>query len=177
MEKLQIKYHLPEKFDFQDDGHIPNSKFPLLLYRDVKDERGGKLADWLEQTFNNNNWTNSWRWGIYDFHHYHSNTHEVLGVFQGKAEILLGGEQGQVFDLRAGDVIVIPAGVGHKCISHSVDFTVVGAYPNGASADLNKGEPHERPQADKNISNVPLPDTDPLYGQKGGLVEIWKEKQ
>jgi len=175
MQKSTTNSYTAEGFYFQDDGKIPNSKYPLLLYRNVIEKSGDKSADWLENTFNNNNWTNSWRWGVYDFHHYHSNTHEVLGVYLGKAKLLLGGEQGKIFDVKTGDVIVIPAGVGHKCLSHSVDFGVVGAYPDGASADMNKGEPHERPQADENIRQVPLPKTDPLHGPHGGLLDIWKE--
>lgn len=176
MKKLSDQHIIPEKFYFKDDGHIPNNKYPLLLYRNVMLESGERSADWIENTFNNNNWTNSWRWGVYDFHHYHSNTHEVLGVYQGNAKILLGGEQGDVFNVHIGDVIIIPAGVGHKCLSHSIDFLVVGAYPGGASADMKKGEAGERPEADENISKVPIPDTDPLYGMEGGLVDIWKEE-
>ena len=173
MENLKKEYHTPEKFLLEDDGVIPNSKYPLLIYHHVLSESGDKAADWLENTFNNHNWTNSWRWGVFDFHHYHSNTHEVLGVYQGNAKLLMGGEKGAVLEVKTGDVIIIPAGVGHKCLNHSVDFSVVGAYPNGVSADMNKGEPHERPLADEQIRQVPLPDTDPLQGKKGGLLEIW----
>jgi len=176
MENLKGQQTKPEKFYFEDDETIPNSKLPLLLYRNVVAESGDKSADWLENTFNNHNWTNSWRWGVFDFHHYHSNTHEVLGVYQGNAKLLLGGEQGRVFDVKTGDVIIIPAGVGHKCLSHSVDFSVVGAYPNGVSADMKKGEEGERPQADINISQVPIPDTDPILGMENGILEIWNNQ-
>ena len=163
----------PEKFLFEDDGVIPNSKYPLLLYPQVFSERGTRGADWLEAKFAENNWTNVWRWGVYPFHHYHSNIHEVLGVFRGSARLQLDGEKGQAVNVQAGDVIVIPAGVGHKCISHSSDFTVVGAYPNGLNPDLNKGEKNERPQADINIAAVLLPATDPLWGKQGGLLTNW----
>jgi uncharacterized protein YjlB len=128
----------------------------------------------LEARFASNNWVNSWRWGVYAFHHYHSNTHEVLGVFSGSAELLLGGDQGQKVKVQAGDVIVIPAGVGHKCIWHDSDFTVVGAYPNGVDQDMNKGKESERPRADEKIASVPFPDEDPLFGKNEGLVKIWK---
>lgn len=175
MGSLNIQKFSPEKLHFDDDGRIPNSIYPLLLYRKVIEDSGDKSADWLENTFNNHNWTNSWRWGVYDFHHYHSNTHEVLGVYQGTAKLLLGGEQGEIVDVRTGDVIIIPAGVGHKCLSHSVDFSVVGAYPDGADADMNKGEPGERPQADEKIRKVPFPSTDPLFGKEKGLLDIWKD--
>jgi uncharacterized protein YjlB len=164
----------PESFYFKDDGQIPNSKYPLLLYHNAFTERGDKGADWLEQKFASNHWTNSWRWGVYPFHHYHSNTHEVLGVFSGSALLHLGGEKGKKVNVQAGDIIVIPAGAGHKCISHSDDFTVAGAYPNGLSPDLNRGETGERPQTDKNITAVPFPDTDPLLGKDNGLRKIWK---
>lgn len=164
----------PEAFFFKDDGVIPNSRYPLLLYRNVFTERGNKGADWLEGRFAANRWTNSWRWGVYPFHHYHSNTHEVLGVFSGSALLLLGGEKGRQQTVHAGDIIIIPAGVGHKCLSPSGDFTVVGAYPNGLSPDLNKGEKGERPQTDKNIAAVVLPETDPLLGKQEGLLKVWK---
>jgi uncharacterized protein YjlB len=164
----------PEALFFKDDGLIPNNKYPLLVYRNAFTERGNKGADWLESRFAVNNWTNTWRWGVYPFHHYHSNTHEVLGVFKGNALLHLGGEKGQKVNVQEGDIIVIPAGVGHKCISHSDDFTVVGAYPDGLSPDLKRGEKGERPQADQNIAAVPLPSTDPLLGKNTGLVSSWK---
>lgn len=76
--------------------------------------------------------------------------------------------------MKAGDILVIPAGVGHKCNSHSDDFTVVGAYPDGLSPDLCRGEPGERPKSDENIAAVPFPDTDPLLGKDNGLRLLWK---
>ncbi|HEX9512652.1 MAG TPA: cupin domain-containing protein [Puia sp.] len=163
----------PALLYFKDDGRIPNSKYPLLLYRNAFAERDDKGAEWLEQEFASHNWTNTWRWGIYTFHHYHSNTHEVLGVFKGSGLLHLGGENGQKVTVQAGDIIVIPAGVGHKCIS-SDGLTVVGAYPNGLSPDLNRGEPGERPGTDKNIAAVSFPATDPLLGQTEGLRKLWK---
>lgn len=75
----------PETFFFQDDGIIPNNKLPLLIYRKVIDETGDSAAKFFEERFAENNWKNSWRNGVYDYHHYHSNTHEVLGVYKGKA--------------------------------------------------------------------------------------------
>jgi uncharacterized protein YjlB len=169
MEKVK-----PKEFYFENDGIIPNSKYPLLVYEGVFELTGNEAADWLEEKFASNNWTNTWRWGIYPFHHYHSNTHEVLGVFSGNAMLKLGGESGENVQVNTGDVIIIPAGVGHRCLSHSQDFTVLGAYPNGLSPDLNIGKEGERPQADKSIAAVPFPATDPLTGKTGGLNEAWK---
>ncbi|MBD2701761.1 cupin [Spirosoma sp. BT702] len=163
----------PETLSFADNGRIPNSKYPLLLYRKAFSETGGAGATWLEERFAANNWTNSWRNGVFTYHHYHSITHEVLGVYSGFATLQLGGEQGKKVNVAAGDIIVIPAGVGHKKLESSSDFGVVGAYPDGRDYDLLRGESGERPQADKNIANVPIPKTDPLQGKSGGLVTLW----
>ncbi|MEX0906092.1 MAG: cupin domain-containing protein [Balneolaceae bacterium] len=162
-----------ETYSFEDDGRIPNSKYPLVAYLNAFEERGSEGAGWLEDTFTSNNWTNTWRWGVYSFHHYHSNTHEVLGVFNGEALLHMGGESGERIKVHAGDILIIPAGVGHKCLEAGSGFTVVGAYPDGRSPDLNKGGKGERPGTDENISAVPFPPTDPLVGKDGGLLDIW----
>ena len=157
----------PETYFFKDDGKIPNSKYPLLLYRSAFKLMGDEGAEWLETHFARNDWTNSWRNGVYDFHHYHSISHEVLGVYSGWALLHLGGEQGEKIKVSAGDIMVIPAGVGHKNLE-SEDLGIVGAYPGGREWDVKKGLPGERPEADKNIAAVPMPAADPLLGTDGG---------
>lgn len=164
----------PKTFYFKDDGAIPNSRYPLLVYENAFTLKGSKGGDWLEERFAANNWSNTWRWGVYPFHHYHSNTHEVLGVFSGEALLHMGGDKGEKMKVKAGDIIVIPAGVGHKCLTHSSDFTVLGAYPGGLSPDLMKGEKNERPGADKNIAALPAPAKDPLLGEGAGAAKLWK---
>ncbi len=161
-----------QKLYFKDDGKIPNNKLPLILYRDAYEARGTGGASWLERRFSKNNWTNSWRNGIYSFHHYHSTSHEVLGVYSGTALVHLGGENGEKVEIQAGDIIIIPAGVGHKNLG-SKNLGVVGAYPDGRSWDLNRGLPGERPQADRNIATLPIPTADPLLGAKDGIIDIW----
>lgn len=156
-----------------DDGRIPNSRLPVLIFHAAIDPKRAD-ADAFEQLFESNGWPPAWRWGIYPFHHYHSTTHEVLGVAAGSARVLLGGPEGRALDISAGDAIVIPAGVGHKCLHASADFQVVGAYPPGRDWDLLKGEAGERPRADKNIASVPLPASDPVNGVSGPLGELWR---
>ncbi|WP_460673564.1 cupin domain-containing protein [Larkinella ripae] len=164
----------PEAFLFKDDGTIPNSTYPLLLYHNAFSETGPAGASWLENRFAANHWTNSWRNGVFPYHHYHSLSHEVLGVYSGSARLHLGGEKGPKIRVRSGDVIVIPAGVGHKRLEASADFGVVGAYPDGRDYDVLRGEPGDRPKADQQIATVPLPKTDPLQGQDGALIHLWK---
>lgn len=165
----------PEKFVFADDGSIPNSKLPLLLYRQAFASDTSDLASAIEERFAENNWTGSWRASVFTFHHCHSTTDEVLAVYRGAATLQLGGEKGEL-DVKPGDVIVIPTGVGHKRLESSVDFGVVGADPGGRQWDLLRGLPGERPQADRNIAVVPLSETDPIYGANGPLRKIWVPK-
>ncbi len=98
----------PETYHFSDDGRFPNSSLPLLVYR------GAIPADAraMERTFRVNGWSNVWRNGIFGYHHFHSIAHEVLGIAAGEACVEFGGPGGQTVEVRAGDVVVIPAGVG-----------------------------------------------------------------
>jgi uncharacterized protein YjlB len=128
-----------ELLRFEDDGRIPNNpKLRLVVYR-LALARSDHLAQAFEKRFAANGWINSWRDGIFDYHHFHSNTHEVLGVAQGEARVCFGGEQGKVLTLSAGDVAILPAGTGHKCQRASEDFLVVGAYPEGRDFDICRG--------------------------------------
>jgi len=163
----------PEEFYFNDDGTIPNSRLPVLIYRDAFVDKLDEGAAWLEKKFAANNWTNSWRNGIYPYHHYHSTTHEVLGVYAGSAILKLGGEEGVNVSVIAGDVLVIPVGVGHKCIEND-HVGIVGAYPDGRDWDVCKGEPDERPAADERIAALTVPLTDPLWGTTAGVPILWR---
>ena len=157
---------------FTDDGTFPNSRLPLLLYSGAIDaDRATPEA--METLFAANEWPPQWRSGVYDYHHYHSTAHEVLGVARGTARLMLGGPDGREFEVKAGDVIVIPAGVAHRRLSASDDFLVVGGYPPGQDWDLLRGDPADRPQADDNIVRVPLPGNDPVGGDDGPLVRLW----
>lgn len=151
-------------------GDIPNNpELPVLLYKGVWKE------DPLESEvkFNRNKWLNSWVNGVFNYHHYHSNTHEVLAVMSGKALLLLGGEEGEKAEVTAGDVLLLPAGTGHKRLDASNDFQVAGAYPNGMSADLKKSLDNDLQREIEKIRKVPMPETDPVYGESGPLFEFW----
>lgn len=162
----------PEIYYLTDDGLTPNSPLPVVIYRQVTSLRGEEAAKWMEETFLRNGWSNSWRNGIYSYHHFHSNTHEVLGIYSGQVLAQMGGTNGEKIPLEAGDVIIIPAGVGHKN-SESKNLGVVGAYPNGLEPDLLKPSEAKYSMAKIAISQVPKPETDPLLGNKRGINELW----
>jgi uncharacterized protein YjlB len=92
---------------------IPNHpSFAVLIYREVSAVAAG--ADSCRELFAEHDWVGSWVDGVFDFHHFHSTSHEVLGVVAGEATLELGGPQGRNFDVSAGDVLVLPAGTGHR---------------------------------------------------------------
>jgi uncharacterized protein YjlB len=159
-----------------DDGQFPNSYLPVLIYKAaliLPEEHAEKI---IEDIFKINNWTNSWRNGIYDYHHYHSITHEALGVYEGNTIVQFGGSNGIQQLIEKGDIIIVPAGVAHKNIGPERDFKCVGAYSNGKDYDIKRGDPNDRPEANKNIKKVPLPENDPVYGNNGALISNWNIK-
>jgi uncharacterized protein YjlB len=163
-----------ESYLFGDDGQTPNN--PLLPFVFMHGVAVGQVmdpADWFERQFSMHGWGACWRWGVYRYHHFHSTNHEVLGVSRGSATLQLGGERGGVFEVRVGDVIVIPAGVGHKCMEASDDFEVVGAYPRGEEPDLIRSGEGDLDAARLRISHVPLPEQDPVHGLGGPLFDYW----
>jgi uncharacterized protein YjlB len=161
----------PERYTFEDDGGIPNSSLPVLIYRGVE---AASEAAACEKLFAANDWIPDWRDGIFSFHHFHSIAHEVLGIVAGRATVMLGGPSGREFEAARGDVLVLPAGTGHCNRGSSPDLLVVGAYPDGMPWDLRRGDPAEHDEAIANIRVVPLPRADPVEGQDGPLGELWR---
>ena len=164
----------PEQYFVKDDGIFPNNSLPIIYYPKVLDLPMLFSALSIRRLCQKNNWGNNWKQGIYTYHHYHSITHEVLGVCKGETLLQLGGEEGITLFIEKGDVIIIPAGVAHMNLGKEDDVICVGGYPNGKDYDMNYGKEGERPGTDQNIGAVPLPETDPVFGKKGGLIKIWK---
>jgi uncharacterized protein YjlB len=163
-----------ETHRFADDGAIPNSALPLLVYRQAL-AGGPDLAAAFERRFAQNGWLGAWRDGIFAYHHFHSTSHEALGVAAGSGTVRFGGERGGAsVELAAGDAVAIPAGVGHRLERSSPDLPVVGAYPGGRAWDVRRGDPAERAAVLANLAAVPLPATDPLWGTDGPLLGAWQ---
>jgi uncharacterized protein YjlB len=135
----------------------------LLIYRevDLADDAIGLLA--------RNGWGGAWVDGVFDFHHFHSTSHEVLAVVSGRARLELGGPQGEAFEVAAGDVLVLPAGTGHRRAAADGEFRVVGAYPRGQEDYDVLREADE--DARERIAALPAPPGDPVGGE--GL-ERWR---
>ena len=144
---------------------VETARWPLLVYpqvlRDPKPEA-------FEELFNRHRWPAAWRNGVFPFHHYHSNSHEALGFYQGEVTVQFGGDAGVTVTATPGDVVVLPAGTAHKKLSSRGSLGIVGAYPAGSTPDTCRGVP-------RNKLETALPACDPVYGAGGPLFTYWRE--
>ncbi|GAA0477082.1 cupin domain-containing protein [Tatumella punctata] len=161
----------PEHFRLSANGWVPNNPhLPVLLYRQVL-PLSGAVTQHSEQAFQHNGWPPQWVAGVFDFHHYHSTAHEVLGVVGGEARLMLGGPRGKTVTVNAGDVVLLPAGTGHCNTGSSDDFLVVGAYPPDQHWDICRSAPTAGMQ--QRIASLPYPHQDPVSGQPQPLMTLW----
>src|SRR3569832_652948 len=123
-------------YRFRDDGETPNNPhFPLIHYRSaVVLDPDYDPAAMFEVLFKHYGWVGQWRDGIYPYLHFHTKTHEVLGIARGHARVRFGGQRGRTLELKAGDVVILPAGTGHRRLSASDALLVVGAYQEGSAS-------------------------------------------
>ncbi|WP_338861581.1 cupin domain-containing protein [Mycetohabitans rhizoxinica] len=163
----------PEAFMLPPNDWIPNNdRLPVLLYRAGLSPYEYDLAACFEATFARYGWPPRWRGCIYDFPHFHSTAHEALGIAQGVASVELGGPGARKVQLERGDVLVLPAGTGHRCLSASEDLVVVGAYPAGQQWGICREPlPEDAVQAMRSLA---VPDSDPLGGAHGPLTRLWR---
>jgi uncharacterized protein YjlB len=162
------------RFVFADDGLVPNNPMPFLVYKEAVNVANGHPEKTIEGLFGANGWGDMWRNGVYDYLHYHATVHEALGVARGHARVRFGGDRGKEFEMSAGDVVVLPAGTGHQCLSATSDFSVIGAYPPGPKMQVTRPTPENYRKALKTVPQVPLPTTDPVLGEDGPLIKLWK---
>ena len=161
-------------FLLERNDWIPNNpQLPVLVYSSAIALEGDDPAALFEQTFRANGWPPQFRYHVYDFHHYHTQGHEVLGVAQGHARLMLGGPGGREVQVSAGDVLLLPVGTGHCSLESSPEFLVVGAYPPGQQGDICTDAPS--PAQLQAIDELDYRHSDPVSGAHGPLSEHWRK--
>jgi|SRR5690625_936391 len=165
-----------ETIYIQENLPYPNHDLPVLYYSKGMEDLANSpdAAQKVKEHLENNGYTNSWVNGIFSYHHFHSNTHEVLVCISGEAMVQLGGPEKDTYRFEKGDVLLLPAGTAHKKIEASEDFQIIGAYPDGIEPDMEKGENENFQELRERIASVPIPESDPLQGVEGAVMKFWK---
>jgi len=161
-----------EKFYFSGNGRVPNSRFPTLVYRGIST---GSVLD-MEELIRANDWHPTWHnsMGMIPNHHFHAEAHEIIVINSGELDCQLGGHDGARTTLRAGDAVVIPAGVGHLGVGFTEDLRVTGGFPAGyCFLDFRLGYADEYYELAERASLIPVPAKDPFFGAQGHLPKIW----
>ncbi|MBE7219536.1 MAG: cupin [Caulobacteraceae bacterium] len=165
----------PEALTLPPSGAMPNNPWlPALIYRAALPPGTPDKAAAFEDLFGRNGWPAQWRNGIFAYHHYHAEAHEVLGIARGGTAVLLGGPDGPLVQVSAGDVLVLPAGTGHRNMTPEADLLTVGAYPPGAVCDVRRDALPAEAMA--RMRHVPFPDSDPVLGHGGALTRLWMHR-
>ncbi|WP_407672046.1 cupin [Paraburkholderia acidisoli] len=161
-----------ETFHLAPHSWVPNNaRLPVILYRRAMTPGKQDMAQAFNERFEANDWPVQWHDGVFDYHHFHSTAHEVLGVFAGTAELILGGPGGRVVRVHAGDALLLPAGTGHCLLSLAGGFRVAGGYPRGQQWDIRRDA--LTPAELRAMQALPFPAKDPILGAQGPLIEHW----
>lgn len=161
-----------ERISVPSNNGVPNHPaLPALLYRAAFT---APKVDPVKALYEANGWFNVWDWHVFDFHHFHSNAHEALTVTSGIARLHLGGDEGPVLEVAPGDVLILPAGFGHRSVQRSDDFRVVGGYPSGQEErNLLRADPDGLERHLETVCSVPARVPCPVYADGGPLVAVW----
>jgi uncharacterized protein YjlB len=161
-----------ETFRLKPNAWVPNNQcLPVIVYRQAFDPDTADLTGHIDRCFARHAWPVQWHDGVFDYHHFHSTAHEVLGVLAGAAELIVGGPGGRALRIETADVMLLPAGTGHCLMTRENAFQVAGGYPQGQQWDIRR----DALTADelRAMEALPFPPCDPVYGKRGPLIEHW----
>lgn len=156
---------------------IPNTSIqrrPLLIYHSAFFL--DTSASFIESYFRSMDVVEpQWRYTMYSTTHFHSTSHEVLGISNGTARLCFGGEEnpGRVEQVvTKGDVVIVPAGVGHRLLEDiEGGFEMVGCYPKGCNWDMCYGKDGEEEKS-RAIDKIEWFERDPVYGHEGPVLDV-----
>ncbi|KAH6692482.1 cupin domain protein [Plectosphaerella plurivora] len=156
----------------------PNNRLPVLHYRGVLPWPLSEAS--VVEFLTANKWEHRGTWGHIDLRHFHPNSHECYGIFQGTSTLLIGqieAGNGAKIHVAAGDVIVLPAGTAHSSLESSSDYRYIGVYPQGCPRWRNEFGKNDPDSFRDVIDQVGMPEADPVYGENGPLMQLWDLKK
>jgi uncharacterized protein YjlB len=158
------------RLSFPAGDQVPNNPaHPAVIARNAL---GGTHDDRsVRGLMERNGWGGTWTYTVFDYHHFHPDAFEALAVASGSATLMLGGPQGETVEVRAGDVMILPPGFGHRRIDMRDDFQICGAYPEGQEDyTVIRGSDGYDEAMLRQIAGVGKPRTDPVWGGDGALL-------
>lgn len=166
-----------EKIVIAPGEGTPNSANPMIIYRGALEPATSLEQDIARASefLARNGWAIAWYTdkGLHPFHHFHTNAHEIVWVARGSQRGTFGGPDGIDATVRAGDLIVLPAGTGHIGLEKTDDLYMIGGYPAGtARGNVVRSDESIGLSFANEIAGIPVP-TDPLTGKDGVLTESW----
>ena len=84
---------------------------------------------------------------------------------------MLGGPQGETVEVRAGDVMILPPGFGHRRLAMQGGFQICGAYPPGQENYTDRPLAGYDDAMLRQLAAVAKPQTDPVWGADGALLK------
>ncbi|KAH6873426.1 RmlC-like cupin domain-containing protein [Thelonectria olida] len=168
---LRVSKHMIPAFELFPNCSIQNK--PLLIYHSVfkKPISPAKVESHLASV---GIVSPQWRYTMYNFDHFHTTSHEVLCITQGRARVCFGAKENKArveIVVESGDAVVVPAGVAHSLQEDlDGDFQMVGSYPNGSTFDMCYGKPGEEDKV-ANVKSLEWFQYDPIYGGHGPATE------
>ncbi|WRT66021.1 uncharacterized protein IL334_002972 [Kwoniella shivajii] len=170
------KYHIPAFHNFPNTSLRP---YPFMIYHSAYPS--SLSASSVEKHLSSVGIVDpAWRFPMYRQHHYHSTVDEVLVVVSGSGTLCFGGSTSNPnkvqIDVGKGDVMIVPAGVGHAMVEDKGSFQMVGSYPKGSENwDMCTGQDHEKDTTWETIRMLGWFKGDPVYGDEGPSVDAGKD--
>ncbi|KAL2108542.1 hypothetical protein VUR80DRAFT_3705 [Thermomyces stellatus] len=166
------KHHIPAH-NLTPNTSIQNK--PLLIYHSAFEPARASASAIESHLASVGAVSPEWRYSMYPVSHFHSTTHEVLCVSNGKAKLCFGEEENEARvepTVEKGDVIIVPAGVAHRLLEDvQGGFQMVGSYPPGKSWDMCYGRKGEEDRIN-GIKGLDWFSKDPVYGEQGPCLEV-----
>ena len=172
LKNLQVLSHQIPAHGLTPNTSIQNK--PLLIYKNAfsSSTSPSQIESHLSSV---GEVTPQWRYTMYSTSHFHSTSHEVLCIANGKAKLCFGHEENpsKVEEVVSkGDVVVVPAGVAHRLLEDlEGGFEMVGSYPVGCNWDMCYGKRGEEAKVEK-IRTLNWFKKDPVYGDEGPVLEV-----
>ncbi|GAB1731646.1 hypothetical protein NU195Hw_g4132t1 [Hortaea werneckii] len=173
LKDLQVLTHQIPSYNLTPNTTLHNK--PLLIYRSAFPPPLTNASLIESHLTSVGVVTPQWRYTMYSTSHFHSTSHEVLGIANGRARLCFGHEENEgrvVEEVRKGDVVVVPAGVAHRLMEDlEGGFSMVGSYPKGCNWDMCYGQAGEEAKIEK-IKDLPWFTRDPVYGDSGPVLDV-----